>query len=359
MGHQKSPKYFYLRQLSAIRKIRRRNEKLRQHNIRKNQRRISQLRSQKSTFNPYFRKIKNFDLNVGTDFSLLETPLSVINIINQIDANKKNESEIRRIKIDLSHIKRIDIGAITLLLGKVNEMSRFWNVEFWGNRPTEKSCDEFFTSSGFLDYMKDLSGRKFERRGENYIISIGSDKTLNEKVGKSIKNAMNFMTGDYVHYPPVFSIVQEMCSNSVEHANETHKNWLFGITHETNGSAKEIIFTMTDIGKGILNTLKRNYGKKIIETMSNKGDDAILRRAFEKQYQSNTEDINRNRGLPLILDRFEKGYIKQLKVLTNNVFLDFENSDTSKVLNKNLSGTFYYWKLDLNCVEKWNQLNTR
>jgi hypothetical protein len=207
--------------------------------------------------------------------------------------------------------------------------------------------------------MRDLSGNKFERHSDNYIVSIGADRTRNEIVGKAIQNAIKNLTNVRDHYPPVFSIVQEMCSNSVEHANNNkiNKNWFFGICLEKGGSDQPpcIIFTMTDVGFGILKTIKRKFAIKIKELMENKSDYEILHRAYQKQYQSKTEEINRNRGLPRIFDMMERNYIKELKVLTNNVFLDFEHRDNSKMLAKNLPGTFYYWKIDLNCIEIWNQ----
>jgi len=356
MSNKKLVKYEYLRRLSLERRYRKSKEKRKQRNRGKKFQRTSY---ETSTREPTYQPVSEYTIHAGTTFSIFEDPESVIKLVNEIDSYKKNDHRLRRIQIDLSDITSIDIGAITFLLAKVNEMNKIKRIQIWGNTPKDPKCQKVFSDSGFLDYMRELSGHKFERHSDNYLISIGSDRTLNEKVGKSIQNAIKNLTSTRDHYPPVFSIVQEMCSNSVEHANNDriNKNWFFGISFEKEGTEQTpvIIFTMTDVGYGILKTIKRKFATKIKELMENKSDYDILHRAYQKQYQSKTEEINRNRGLPRIFDMMEKSYIKDLKVITNNVLLDFDHFDNSKMLTKNLPGTFYYWKIDLNCIEIWNQ----
>jgi hypothetical protein len=351
-------KNVFLRQEALLRKRRRTREKRRQRNIVKNSQ-----RSFTSHSSDYQRsnhpEIENIEIHAGTTFSLFQEPESVIKLVDELDKYKINVYYQRRILIDLLEITNIDIGAITFLLAKINEMRSIPRLYIYGNMPKDSICKKKFEDSGFLDYVRSVSGKQFEKHSENFIVSIGKDVTKNERVGKSIRDSVKYLTGELNHYPPVFSIVQEMCSNSVEHANEQKnlKNWFFGICFEydSNLNCSKVVFTMTDIGYGILKTIKRKFGTKIQEFMTGANDYQILRRAYDKQYQSKTEEINRNRGLPLILDRFDRKYIKDLKVMTNNVYLDFDNTENSKIVNKNLPGTFYYWTLDLNCLETWNQ----
>lgn len=222
--------------------------------------------------------------------------------------------------------------------------------------PKDPYCKEVFIKSGFLEYMRDLSGRRFEKHNsDSFLIDIGSQKTLSEKVGLSIKKSYSYLTGNEDHYPPIYCIVGEMCSNSVEHANPSNKNWFFGMQYVDSNDHEDqhVVYTVADVGFGILNTLKRKFGTKFFESF--KGDDEILFRAYERQYGSQTEEINRNRGLPIILERIEKQYIRDLKVITNHVLLDFENRENSKILSKSLPGTFYSWKLDCKCIEIWKK----
>ncbi|MCB0397448.1 MAG: hypothetical protein KDD36_12375 [Flavobacteriales bacterium] len=55
------------------------------------------------------------------------------------------------------------------------------------------------------------------------------------------------------------------------------KQWLLGVRYE-DGKA---VFTVTDVGKGILDTLHRRFSKKLFETFTS--SDRILMGAFDKK----------------------------------------------------------------------------
>lgn len=349
----------FIKTRALLRKRRRSNRKIKLSNIEKERRR--KIRSlEKITRNKKNKnRIENIKIDAGSSFSLFNEPENVIQIIQSLDKCKTKSRYIKYVQLDLSNITQIDIGAISFLLAKIHEISQIKRVKFWGIGPQDKACKKLFNESGFLDYMIDLSGKKFTKQSDNFIFKVGTDKTRNERVGKTIEKSMKFLIGREQKYPPVYSIVQEICSNSVEWANapETrNKNWFLGVNYPVDSKNKYITFTMTDIGFGILHTLNRRFGKIITETLQLKKDTEILERAFERKYGSKTGEPNRNRGLPLIRDRFNRSFIKDLRVITNNVFLDFNNESETRLLGKNLPGTFYTWNIDLNCIKKWEQV---
>jgi hypothetical protein len=362
----------FLRARSLERKRRRANRIQRELNILRNQRRSRSYKDKH--IEDRSSRVVNLHVDAKDSLSIFNKPDNIARIIRTLESHTKDISTIKNIKINLENITEIDIGGISLLLAKINEISKSLRVRIWGTSPNDLICRRVFDESGFLDYMTDLSGQKFEKRSDNYLFNVGSDKTANERVGKSIKSAMKYLTDREQHFQPVYSIIQEMCSNSVEWANSPggkNKNWLLGINYSQyphallseneNGIEKNnrfVAFTLTDIGFGILNTIKRKFGTYIAETLKMTRDTEILNRAFERKYESRTGEANRNRGLPLIKDRSLNKYINDLKVVTNNVFLDFTNPSLSRILDKSIPGTFYYWTIDLNCIARWNQKNT-
>lgn len=312
----------------------------------------------KSTKSKYTNRIVQQKISVGKTLSVTEDPENIVKLINTIENLKTKNKYITNILLDLANISKIDIGAISILLAKVNQISLGKKrIKFSGTFPILKECLYIFKESGFLDYMRDMSGRKYSKQSDNYLVRIGKDKTDNEKVGIQIKKAMKFLTDEENHFPPVFSMIQEMCSNSVEHSSKKNKNWLLGVNYSEEDQVlnRHVVFTMTDVGEGILKTLKRKFRVRISELMENPKDPDVLYRAFEKKYDSVTNEENRNKGLPLILDRCKKKYVKDLIVVSNNVYLDMSSPKSSKTLNLNFGGTFYCWKIDLNCIELWNQ----
>lgn len=51
------------------------------------------------------------------------------------------------------------------------------------------------------------------------------------------------------------------------------------------------------------------------------------------------------------------GYISKLKVITNNVYLDFENQTNNKILNKPFPGVLFSWVVNIDCINKFDNLN--
>ncbi len=349
--HSKGKRRIYLRQLSLLRRRRRSNAVIKARNPTKYGRK-SRITTTKKKGTNLWLSVQTLKITPKSNFTLLEAPENVIQVVKQLDDCKNsNKAFFTHLKIELENITDIDVGAICILLSKVHELAISGKrIRIWGTLPKQEKCKRIFEESGFLDYMSTISGQKFKKKSENLMVRVGYDKTENERVGKHIKQAMKFLTGQEHHYQPVFSMVQEMCANSVEHANTKGKNWLFGINYVNNEdpSKKSILFTLTDMGYGILNTIYRKWPIKVAEAATSDKD--ILLHAFKKKYGSKTEDKNRNKGLPRILSMSERKLVVDMVVITNNVLLDFENHDNSKVLNKKLPGTFYQWKVNLNCI---------
>lgn len=341
-------KDIHIAQDAAMRRIKKANKKKKLLRLRRSKRPKSTGNSKKD-FNIPFRH-KKYSCVVSKNFSLLdntEETLLVIENILKISSNK----DCKSIFVNMDDVVNIDTGALALLLALVNKLYK-QGIGTVGNMPLNSNARKVFRESGFLDHMTDIQGRRFKRNSDqpNMMFERGFDKTSNKKVGDAVKGAVKYLTGELKTYQPVYSIIQEMCANSIEHANNktNNKNWLFTVYCDKD----KVVFTMTDIGEGILGTLKKKKTQEIIETIVSKDDVDVLEDAFNKKYQSASEEGNRNKGLPLIREKNKNGYIQNLKVITNNVCLDFNGSD-SKELSRQFKGTFYYWELTKETIQTW------
>ncbi|MDR3046877.1 MAG: hypothetical protein LBU51_04580 [Bacteroidales bacterium] len=336
-----------LRQKKIERLRRKSADKKRQRNIRNNNRKKS-FYEEKPKQNSYkYTPPKELTIKLESNFSLIEDSVNVLGFVNTINkVIKRGRNKL--IKIDLSDVVKIDIGAIGLLLSKMNELSQRHFYAF-GTMPKDATCKTIISESGFLEHMRDLKGNKIEtKEHKSMMVNRGFDKTSNSMVGAEIRNVVKHLTGEENTYRPIFSMVQEMCANSIEHANEKNKNWLFSVYYK---DTETVCFTMTDIGHGILETLRKKATQIVSDFL--KSDIDILDRAFDKKYASVTNDINRNKGLPKIKKIVINNYVNNLIVITNNVLLNFSDESNSKILNKKFNGTFYYWELNKKCIDIW------
>lgn len=257
------------------------------------------------------------------------------------------------VKISLANTEKIDYGAISIL-SAISDDLKCQNISLQGNFPRDERCRQFVIESGFLNYMLDENNKPFKKSNTSEMVFFEKGQmSLNQddrkRISDIIKKVSYHLTGEYRHLPSIYSILLEICGNSLEWSETQNRQWLLGVKYENSN----VIFTITDVGKGILQTLHRKWDKKLVDFIT-KTDDQILKGAFEKKYGSQTRMVNRNKGLPSIKTNFDEGRIAKLKVLTNNVLLHFDNeslSTTFKSGDTRFKGTYYQWEINNNCIK--------
>lgn len=347
---KKSLKYIHLRQASLLRKRRRSLKVRRLLRIRRSTRsRIKQRRPRfnQSNFNPTLQK---FTFSVGSEFELLRSTEDVISFINNVDSLVRTNHYNCTVEFDFSQIQNVDNEAIGLILAYINALSRH-KVYSYGNLPISEHAYDIFVNSGFLENVKLIQGKKVKAT-DTFIIQKGATRTDTSMVGREIKKIMLHLTGVASKYPPLYTLITEIISNSIEHANRSHidKNWLFSVHYEDD----RVRLMIGDIGRGIMSTLKKKFRQSIGDIIATRDDVKVLYNLFDRKYQSSTFEDNRNQGLPKIKDLYEKNYISNLCVVTNRVYLDFNNLN-SRVLRNNLSGTFYSLVITTENIKIWQQ----
>ncbi len=257
------------------------------------------------------------------------------------------------IRIVLKDIQKIDYAAISVLTA-ISDDLKSNNIFIIGDFPENKECKKFISESGFLNQMYDENNRPFPKSKKSELIFFEKgcgtlSENDNRKISNLLRNVVGHLTGTPKHYQSIKTILLEICGNSIEWSGTKNKQWLLGVKYEEN----KVIFTVIDVGKGILDTLYRKFGKKATDFITFKSEADILMGAFDKKYGSTTQQVNRNKGLPSIKANYQEGRIKNLVVLTNNVILHFANQGQTITFAKKsprFKGTFYQWEMDNSCI---------
>lgn len=298
---------------------------------------------------------KIVDKKIPANFEVLNNQNEVFQFVYEL-LDMHSNRKLKHIKLDLTDVQTIDAAAICLLLSVVSELGNC-GIKVSGNYPINIECAKVFIESGFLNHMKNEQGYNISIETSNQIAEAGTDKTRNRNIAQAIRNSMKFLLGTPQRYQPAYTVAMETCSNSVEHAYEKRpKHWRLGIYNMGNS----ISFTMVDTGIGILNTLYRKFRHEILDILKLRSNHEILHRAFLRKYGSSTQLVNRNKGLPCVMDKFSAGLIKNLKVITNDVYLDFNNIKERKSMNYPFSGVLFYWEVDRECINNFikNQIKS-
>ncbi|MBK3516675.1 hypothetical protein [Carboxylicivirga marina] len=290
-----------------------------------------------------------------TDFRLLSNTEECVSFFHDLRSEHCRYLQRGRptVTIDLSFVEQMDYSTISIMTS-INEDFKAKGILLRGNYPINEECKQFFIDSGFLNNMYDERGRKFptSEMSESLFFQKGAkrlERKDNIRLSNVVKNIVKHLTNESNHWPKLREMLLEICGNSLEWSKAENKQWLFGVMYEKD----RVIVTVTDVGLGILKTLHRNHTNKFLEEIRLKKRHKVLMGAFEGKYTSKSKKSNRNLGLPSIKANFESKRIKELKVLTNNVILHFDNTSESGTINGGgcwFKGTFYRWIITKECL---------
>jgi hypothetical protein len=288
------------------------------------------------------------------DLRLIENPVECLlffRSIRDVSNHVNGMDEHSFVNISLKDVRHLDYATISVLTA-ISDDLKVKRVNMRGDFPVDEDCKRFMVDSGFLDQMFNEFGNRYAKSAKSQLIFFekGSGKLSaaeNMKMADLVKSVVKHLTGAPKHFNPVKSILLEICGNSIEHADTQNKQWLLGILYED----EKVTFTVTDVGKGIIATLHKKFAQKVFDQFSS--ESAVLLKAFERKYGSKTRELNRNKGLPAIKDSFDQGKILDLKVLTNNVILHFNDHTRSKAFKSGsprFKGTLYQWEISNECL---------
>lgn len=296
------------------------------------------------------RKVR-LEKSLPSVFSFIEDKESVLQFLNEaFDYYKHMKLKIheKRYNYDLTAVTSIDITAICLFLSLINKINTN-GIGSRGNYPDDETAKDILINSGFADIMQTAFKPLKTKKYNNQLYIVGSKRVDNKKIGQSVKEAVGYLTGVERHFQPIYTMLIEICSNSVEHANkkEKDKNWVVSVSYEKD----RVNFIVVDTGEGIMRTIHRKLPELFYDKVFREDGD-VLEDLLNKEYQSRTQEINRHKGLPKIKENFEAGYVDNMKILTNKVWYDMVSKTYEKTTNEYF-GVLYSWSFTKDNYQRW------
>lgn len=325
-------------------------------------RKINKRQKQSGSYVKYIEREIGYEKNIirpvveaPKDFRLLENTEACFNFFKDVrskDFRSYNKNQ-EFVEMSLTKVEKIDYATISVLTA-INDSFKVRGISFRGNFPSTQGPKNYLIDSGFLNSMFDIKGNPFPKtkKSEVLIFEKGSEifsLEENIRISRVVQNISNHLINVKQHNPPLRTILLEIFANSIEWGQAQNKQWLLGVKYDKD----RVILTVTDIGKGIIRTLHKRFGRKFFDALQFKSNSEILKGAFARKYGSRSQKSNRNKGLPSIKRGFDKGFIKELKVITNNVILHFDSEDKTRSVKKGVSwfkGTLYRCVITKDCL---------
>lgn len=268
----------------------------------------------------------------------------VITFVNKIKALGRGGVHMN---IIMDNISDIGAGAIAMLLSVMDELVND-GVKFKGTKPKDPVARSILEKSGFFKFVNGKI-EECNSNTKNTILNTGNNHTPQSELAVEIVKSMETIWGVKGRSPSIYSCAFEMMRNSCDHAfrKDNQIKWHFAVSHlESENTVK---FSFVDNGKGIVKTFSEGLLKRFINLFKDNVD--ILECAFQNGIASRTGLSWRGKGLPTIYENYLDNHLKNLIVISNDVYIDFDRQKKHK-LNKNFSGTYYYWEVDRSCEKE-------
>ena len=300
-------------------------------------------------------------LSAPKDFRLLKNTEECIDFFKKIRSRKKAVADNNNnlvVRVDLSGVEHIDFASTLMLDAICEELVATKPIcHVVGDSPRNEHCRQYLLDSGFLNNKYDELGRKYPDVGHsaNMKIERGHTKLKDDDIKTVVeieKRICKHVTGSPGKMFRHVEMIKEICGNTVDWSGAVRDQWIYGTKFEEG----KVIVVALDLGKGILESISRKFAAILKDLLEQNSHVEVLEGAFNKKYGSKSGKANRNKGLPSIKYANEKGYIKDLVVITNNVALDFSDSHNSCKFvnnrNRGFMGTLYSWRIDSDCYRK-------
>lgn len=288
------------------------------------------------------------------EITLGRNPSNALGFFNQIRSRKNisRHKGSRFIEISLKNLLKIDFASISVLKSIFEEFN-YLGVEIRGTYPDDINCKDRLAEFGFFNNMVNTVGSpiiKLKTKGDHHKFEK-SQGMIKEKelilFDQISEECYLYLNGVEGYYDEMITILKEIAGNAVEWGDSYNKQWQIGVLK----AEGKVIINIVDLGKGIVDSLFISQKIKIIDFFYLRSKLDVLIRAFDRRYGSFTQELNRNRGLPMIKKYYTDGQIKNLIVCSNEGYINFNDFSKNKLLSSNFekfNGTFYQWELTSN-----------
>lgn len=282
-----------------------------------------------------------FQIDAPNIFSIVNNQKEMLGFFRDI---KRNVVFNCNVFINMNDVTQVTTDAIIyMLLFFDNLKEKYPNLKFNGNFPKDEKSKILLFHSGFLEKLFKTKN-PYDQITHRAILKIETGTDTNAALaGNIITFALNSLneTPSYSSRRSYRNIIEAM-SNTNNHAyekNEKVKKWYLMALYDE--ESNKVSFSFLDSGHGIISTVK----KKNFEKLGLISHISILESVLNAETHNNrsqTELIQRGKGLPSIYASFKSGYTDNLVIISNKAFLDARNNKRIR-LKHSFDGTLISW----------------
>lgn len=277
------------------------------------------------------------------DFSLGKRDEIITFLAKLIKARKGD------VLIDVSYTIYISEGGFLALRAQVekavhSEPGRRFTI----NRPKIRKAREYLKEQFIYAHQNNPDRTVFHVstavKKDDVSTNSVTDPEMVDKVVQGLKRI-----GVTTYFAPFYDFLVELIGNATEHGIR-NKNINWWLIHYKEKGSKSIRYVFVDMGTGIVSSYRQ---ARLRFRYWLARDRRIVRDALDGRLGSSTKQANRGKGLPMIKEIVEKGYLSDFMLVSNGVTVVWDKREFVYLKNSNFVGTYYSWSISKDNVQLW------
>lgn len=278
-------------------------------------------------------------------FSLIENGEETV---KYFDALEERLAGRKAVYIDLRQVEVLTPDAIMYLLALMDVFAQQHNPKIRGSIPKAERPRNLLWASGFFDF---LASRKPLVDKDSQVLSIRSGElVVGEVANKVVSYALDRLNKQRsISSKAIVRTLLECMGNTRNHAYDENLPYLpkWWVVAVHNPEDDTVSFAILDYGSGIPTTVRKKPMERFQSTFTSI-DNRLVRSALQGEFRTRTKQAYRGKGLPSILDNYNRGHIKNLTIVSERAYVNYR-TDAHFDLQLPLRGTlvaFDYSKAD-------------
>lgn len=306
--------------------------------------RQGELREYPKSLKPRNKK-KFKTITFPENFSLINNHNEILDYFNKVRTAIDNKHQVT---LDLSLAQQMTPDAIAFLLSSISDKSFNRGMEIRGTSPNNPKLARMLWESGFFEHVQSKAP-KIVKDKKNMLLHNLSEKKVEPLVAKNATDISTLFTFEQIiKFKPIYEILIECMANTHNHANINKRGYYDWWIFVYNDIDKKITsFAFIDLGVGIFGSLAVKEYKKVFFVKVIKENYELVEDLLNGKISSRTKLLERGKGFPLINKHSKNQYIKNFRIMSNDVYADLDKKEYLK-MDYNFKGTLLYWELHNN-----------
>lgn len=270
-------------------------------------------------------------------FSVVENPESVIGYFNHAKRIIRGGNSVC---FDMENVTRLTPDAIAFFIAHFKDRTYSNNYILEAKPPSNPQIEEKFNQSGIHKHVSS----KLAPPPTTGLLHRATDLKVNNVLAKTCGERVSMHCfGKIVRLKALFAILIELMANTNNHASvNNEKSYFWWLFVDISTDDKIASITFVDLGVGIFESLHVKRAKSLLsKVIKISPNEAIWNKLANGEIGSRTGLGERGKGIPLICEHAKNDYIRSMKLITNDVYIDLK-ADTITTMAESFSGTLYH-----------------